>query len=283
MTTYACPLHGEYSDEDFPIQVANCWCPGCSHTKHEGARKAQDDFDRQYRAWHHWKTLSGLPIRGRNRSIDNWKPVGRAQESAGRLVRRYLQDLPERIDAGDGLTLSGPPGTGKTHLACGIVSAAHARGIFARYVVWPDMVDRHKATFRDRHSEDANLLETLRSYRLLVIDEIGVRTGSEFDQSLLFELIDARYRSQRSSIVATNLTPEALDGIGERTADRLREMNATVVIPGQSCRADAALNDALRAAPPALAEPQPPEILVKASINGELLDRPVKISKPEVW
>src|SRR3546814_9781686 len=101
------------------------------------------------------------------------------------------------------------------------LAAAYLNEIRARYIVWADVVDRTKTAFNDRNSDDRSLMDELKRAPLLVLDEIGVRAGTDFDQSLLFDLIDTRYRHQRATIVASNLTTDTLDSIGERTADQI--------------------------------------------------------------
>lgn len=283
MKSWICDRHGEYGEVEIPDFVRAggrhipTWCPQCYREFDSLCRELEREYQDAWRLWRNWQRSSGIPRRGANRTLANWQPAGKAQATAKRTIERFAQDLHERVVDGDGLTLSGPPGVGKTHLAYGLVTAAWKAGIGARYVVWGDVLDRHKATFGTKGSEDASLIESLKATRLLVLDEIGVRVGSDFDQALLFDLIDHRYRHQRSTVVATNLLGTQLDSIGERTADRLREANVLVAIPGESRRMAAGADEALRSAPAAFEEPPKPVGSMLVSIDGVMVDKPIKV------
>jgi DNA replication protein DnaC len=282
MNAYTCQTHGCQFDRDgLPDFVKNCYCPVCSQELSAARAQAQVAYDACHRSWLDWMRCSGIPARGRNRTIDNWQPHGRPQQIAAKLIKGYAADIAAQVERGSGLTLLGPPGVGKTHLGYGLVASAYLAGLSARYVVWADVVERTKASFASRDSDDRRLVEELKRGPLLVLDEIGVRAGSEFDQSLLFDLIDARYRNQRATIVASNLTADTLDSIGERTADRLREANLAVPIPGDSQRAAAAMNHDLINAPPALIEPPLPVASFSVCINGELVEQRIAIQRKE--
>lgn len=287
MTAYTCPTHGvEYDDDGLQLfkgQRIGAYCPGCIEAKDKAARLAQAEFETRYRTWHHWQRWSGIPNRGRNRTLANWQPHGKAQQAAAGVVSGYARAIARQVEEGRGLTLLGPPGVGKTHLCYGLIAAAHEAGTFARYIVWADVIDRTKAAYATKSNDDRGLLDELKRSRLLVLDEIGVRQGTEFDQALLFDLIDARYRNELPTIVASNLTADTLDCIGERTADRLRETNITVPIPGDSQRQSAATNRDLIDAPAAIDKPEAPRILVPVCIDGQMVDKPLSIHVPAVW
>jgi DNA replication protein DnaC len=233
---------------------------------------AHERFQCDLRLWRAWKRNSGVPARGLSRTLDNFQPLGKTQQAIHRGITGYANDIRDRVASGCGLTLLGSPGVGKTHLLYGLVVAAYAARIHARYMVWADVLDRTKAAFGSR-DEDRKLIEQLKRAPLLALDEIGVRTGSEFDQGLLFDLIDTRYRNQRATLVASNLTEASLNGIGERTADRLREANTTLTIPGESQRTAAGMNRALIDAPVAIEEPIPPSDTYRVHICGEWIQR----------
>ncbi|MCA0393965.1 MAG: ATP-binding protein [Proteobacteria bacterium] len=288
MTAYDCPMHGRYEKLQ-PIpglrmpEGLRTSCPQCQEARMVRQATLQADYDRHRRRWHHWLDSSGIPARNRNRTLANWTPRGAAQELAGKIIHRYADNLAANVDTGDGLTLSGPPGVGKTHLATALVSAAAVRGIHGHYVCWPDAVERHKATFGRRDADDIDLMSRLQRWPLLIIDEIGMRTSSDFERGLLFELVDARYREELATVVATNLTPDQLDTIGERTADRLREANATVVIPGTSRRTEAATDEAIRFAPWALQEPVKPVERMQLSMDGALEEVTLTVDDSRAW
>jgi DNA replication protein DnaC len=286
MTTYTCPIHNiEYGEVDpmFEAIFARIGhtCPECYSDQRAKLGPLEQAYDRAWRRWDSWNRSSDVPRIGRNRTLANHRAENKAQQAAHRVIKAYACSLRNHLQSGKGLTLLGPPGVGKSHLCYGLIAAAYEADIHARYIVWGDVVDRVKAAFGQRDSEDARLVERLKELDLLVLDEIGVRSGSEWDQNQLFGLIDHRYRHQRPTVVASNLTAETLNNIGERAADRLREANVTVSIPGESRRAAAGVDRDLIDAPPALMEPEPPVITFPVCVNGEVVEREARVPRRE--
>ena len=59
---------------------------------------------------------------------------------------------------------------------------------------------------------------------LLIIDEVGVQRGSDFEKETFFDVINERYENMRPTIILSNLTIEEIKVfLGERVFDRLRE------------------------------------------------------------
>ena len=132
------------------------------------------------------------------------------------------------------LIMLGTVGTGKTHLACGIV-----REYGGLYRLAPNIVEeiRRAKSFTAKETE-ADLLENYGRAKLLVIDEIGRGVAGTDEQYMLYQIINERYNRRKPTVLISNHTKrDFLNYIGIAAADRLTESAKTIEFKGQSYRA----------------------------------------------
>ena len=88
--------------------------------------------------------------------------------------------------------------------------------------------------------EKRDYLNSMRKYKLLVIDDLGTERDTEFMNEVVFSVIDERQVSQLPLIVTTNLTGEELKHPksvhSERIFSRLFEMCIPVEVKGKDRR-----------------------------------------------
>lgn len=123
-----------------------------------------------------------------------------------------------------GLFLSGGCGTGKTHLAGAIVHTLIRKGHHAMLMTTNRLLDTLKSAFGDTE-RTARIKEELATCDLLVLDDIGAEHISDWAKSELFNLLNERYEMNKTTILTTNLSIDALAArLGQRTISRIAEM-----------------------------------------------------------
>lgn len=228
---FTCESHGEYAAQ----RADKSWqdeCPGCAAEANAVERQWRGD-------WSRWLRFdeSRIPQRFYPSTLEGWQADTPALVAVKNVIGEWCNRLP-RDNEGIGLYLSGPPGVGKTHLAVACLVECLRRTHWAvMYVQWGAMLAEAKAFYRNGERDAADPMDALRELPLVVLDEVGVRAGTEFDATSLFDVIDARYRDGLATIVVTNATHADAAGVmGERVVDRLREMALPIVITGNSRR-----------------------------------------------
>jgi DNA replication protein DnaC len=137
-----------------------------------------------------------LPFPARLESFDF-----RFQPSVSERLIRELASL-AFLQSATNVVLLGPPGVGKTHLACGLAIAALEAGHSALFVSLRELSEQLGAS-APRGGRAA--LQRYSQPSLLIIDEVGYTHLSGEQAEALFELIATRYQ-RRSTILTSNLT-----------------------------------------------------------------------------
>lgn len=123
----------------------------------------------------------------------------------------------------EGLVLYGEPGRGKTHLLCAALrQLALVHGVGVRFVEFSHLVAAIKDGY-DRGLGEARLLGPLVAVPVLAIDELGRGRATDWERSIVDELISRRYNS-RATVLATTNFPARRDEYAESAAPAGRNL-----------------------------------------------------------
>ena len=207
----------------------------------------------------HMKSLelirnSGMSARFRKRTFDTFI-ITDENKRALRACKAYADTFKDKQpennpDPGrNGLFITGPKGTGKTHLASAIANQLLNEGVPVICMTMIDLLDKIKQTF-ERHGNTGSESYILRAYKeapLLIIDDMGKEPATEWAVSKIYAIINARYEAYMPTIITTNYTDDELvrrltpkessdQTTADATIDRLREMCAGIITSGDSWR-----------------------------------------------
>lgn len=151
-------------------------------------------------------------------------------------MERYADRFAEFKKNGKGLLLYGTVGTGKTYYAACIANRLIDKGYNALMTNFARLTNQIQGTFEGKQE----MIDDLNRYHLLIIDDLGAERKSEFMQEMVFNIVDARYRSGLPFIITTNLTAEEIkkpnDVSYSRIYDRVLERCFPVEVAGGSRR-----------------------------------------------
>lgn len=102
-----------------------------------------------------------------------------------------------------GLILSGPIGVGKTYVLACILKNFVRRGIRCRFVDFFQLINLIKGAYSD-HLSDQAILTPLIDVEVLFIDELGKGRCSDFELTILDQLIMGRYNQGKTIVASTN-------------------------------------------------------------------------------
>lgn len=130
--------------------------------------------------------------------------------------KRYVERWEEMSADNIGILFHGTVGTGKTFFASCIGNGLLKKRVSVAATNFPRLLNLlHGA------QEKQKLLDRLRLYSLLIVDDLGVERDSGFAMEQVFNVIDARAVSGLPLIVTTNLTLDELERPASMQAARI--------------------------------------------------------------
>ena len=183
----------------------------------------------------------------RNTRFDNgnWEIRERSIQNALEYSVKYVKEFPNVLPP----FFVGAPGLGKTHLSVSIISelvfAHNNKCLFKQF---RDLLSDIKDIYVKNESEK-EYVDFLCEYDVLVVDDLGTTRMSEWETSVLDNLIDKRYNSKKHTIFNSNLaflngkkykqsdSSKILDyKIGDRNISRIFEMCHVLELTGTDFR-----------------------------------------------
>ena len=195
---------------------------------------------------------SGMGRRFLCRTFETFK-VTKENQKAYTMAKEYADSfddlMPKRGQpepGRNGLFIAGPTGTGKTHLAAAIANQLIHKGNPVICMTMIDLLARIRKTFNREGVDESTVLNLYKTVPLLIIDDIGKETPTEWAISTIYNIINGRYEEYMPTIVTTNydvntlierMTPKGGDSTtAEATIDRLMEMCIGMAMTGPSWR-----------------------------------------------
>ena len=211
-------------------------CPKCmieirdAEAKKQIERDKQLELERKQRRWAAKIGSAAIPERFKNRTLDTYIAKTSGQKKALAFAKEYAKNFDQVIKSGQSAIFVGKPGTGKTHLAIGIALNIMQQQRSALFVTVQRLIRRVKDSWRTKEETESEVIQAFASPDLLILDEVGVQFGSEFEKQVLFDVLNERYENLKPSILLSNIPSEELsDYLGERVTDRLRENGGALI------------------------------------------------------
>ena len=112
------------------------------------------------------------------------------------------------------LIFHGPPGTGKTFLLDCIAKAVLDRGFTVLYLTANQLtsaMEEYRFHRNPQETEKAGMIhDEIPRVDLLILDDLGAEYINQVTAADLFECINTRILSHKSTLISTNLDPEKL-------------------------------------------------------------------------
>ena len=165
--------------------------------------------------------------------------------------KNYVVNADKVLDSNIGLYIYGDNSSGKTFLTACICNELVWKGYRCIYTNLASILNEIRSSYDGNGMGECEMLDRLQNYAFAFIDDFGKEfLGREFNagsakwaEEKLFEILNARYNSQRPTIFSSNYSISELASVlnlDKAIVERVNEMSTRVIkLEGDDFRKDA--------------------------------------------
>lgn len=198
--------------------------------------------------------LSGIPPIFSKATVHSFDTSRYTQQSdrdialiAKKAAAKFVENYQVMKEHGKGLYLySQVKGSGKTRLASSIANAlVKLHGVDIAFIKSADLITQVKKTFGSKETNASEVIETFRKVEVLVVDDLALKGATEFEEGILYDVMDYRLEHKKPTIFTSNVTITELESIypGGRVNKRINKMAMAINLPEESIRDQEADNE----------------------------------------
>ncbi|MDX1665136.1 MAG: ATP-binding protein [Candidatus Promineifilaceae bacterium] len=127
------------------------------------------------------------------------------------------------------LIFKGGYGCGKTHLAAAIANYRLEQSKPVLFVNTPDLLDHLRAAYGPHaHSSYDERFDEVRNAPLLILDDLGTESSTEWAQEKLYQIFNYRYNARLPTVITTNIE---LESVEVRIRSRMVDPDLVQIVP----------------------------------------------------
>jgi DNA replication protein DnaC len=186
--------------------------------------------------------LQKTPLRYQHKQWTDFTVVNDEQKKIKYVMERYATSFTDRLISGNNVIFTGKPGTGKTLLSLLVYQQLIKDGFRCAYEPSLDFLRTLQEKKFTTPGVFNNAIASYKQIAFLIIDEVTEGGGknrslTDWENELLFKIINLRYQQQRCTLVISNRNRENLRAcLGEATYDRLSEKGIALTFNWKSYR-----------------------------------------------